>query len=99
MDETLNCTLTVDEGNKKAIITGLQADDFEIDFTSDIDFTDLVSTLTEQIDTQKSIELSLEEEPTDEKIKLITDTIKEIFEIYNNNLTEETEEVQNEETL
>jgi hypothetical protein len=91
MDETLNCILVVDEDNKKAIITGLQAEDFEIDFTSDIDFTDLVSILTEQIDTPRLIELNLEVEPTDEKLKLITDTIKEIFEIYSENLLKASE--------
>lgn len=92
MDETLNCTLAVDEDNKKATITGLKTEDFEIDFTSDIDFTDLVSILTEQINTPRPIELSLEAEPTDEKLKLITDIIKEIFEIYNKSLSEATKE-------
>jgi len=59
----------------------------------------LISILTEQIDTPKLIELNFEVEPTDGKLKLITDTIKEIFEIYNESLSEAAEEASAEEVI
>ena len=86
MDETLNRGLTIDEERKKVIITNLQSEDVEIDFSSDVDFTNLVSILTEKVDSLQQINITLSEEPTDEKVKLITDTIKEIFEKYNESI-------------
>ena len=97
MDETLNCTLTVDEGNKKATIAGLQEVDFEMDLNADIDFTILVSMLMDKIDTLQLVNIVLAEEPADAKLKLITDTIKEIFEKYNESLIEVDEEVPSDE--
>lgn len=92
MDETLNCELTIDEERKKAKITNLQSEDVEIDFLSDVDFTNLVSILTEKVDSLQQINITLSEEPTDDKVKLITDTIKEIFEKYNESITQNIEE-------
>ena len=92
MDETLNCELIIDEENKKVKITNLQTEDLEIDFSSDVDFTNLVSILTEKIDTLQQININCSEEPTDEKVKLIIDTIKEIFKKYNESITNNIEE-------
>jgi len=95
MDETLNCTLTVDEDNKKAIIADLQEVDFEMDLVSDIDFTNLISILMDKIDTLQSVKIVLKEESSDEKLKLITDTIKEIFEKYNESIADVAKEEAN----
>ena len=92
MYETLNCELTIDEERKKIIITNLQNENVEIDFSSDVDFTNLVSILTEKVDSLQQINITLSEEPADEKVKLITDTIKEIFEKYNESITQDIEE-------
>ncbi len=86
MCETINCSLTINEDDKKAVISGLQQDVIAIDLSSDVDFTDLVSILTKLIDKQKKIVLTIEQDPTDEKLKLVTNTIKEIFQIYNENM-------------
>jgi len=92
MDETLNCTLTIDNETKKAKITNLRNDDVEIDFSSDVDFTNLVSILTEKIDSLQQINITFGEEPLDDKVKLIVETIKEIFEKYNESIIENIEE-------
>jgi hypothetical protein len=92
MDETIICNLVIEEESQKAVIRGLKEDNFEIDISSDIDFTGLVSILTEKIDDLRPIELNCDSEPEDEKLKLITNTIKEIFESYNNSLIEANEE-------
>jgi len=89
MDKTIECAMTIDEGNQKINIAGLLDEDFEIDFSSDIDFTDLVSKLTEKIDTLQKINITLEEESDDEKINLIANTIKEIFDLYNQNIVDQ----------
>lgn len=86
MDERIECTMSVDESGQEIVITGLMEDNFKLNYTADIDFTNLVSKLTEKIDTLQQINISIDTEPTDEKITLITDTIKEIIVAYNESI-------------
>jgi len=91
MCDFINCSLTIDEERKEAIITDLQDEDVKIDLSSDVDFTDLVSILTQLIDEQKKINLTINQELSDDKLKLISKTIQEIFQIYNENMKLSTE--------
>jgi len=89
MNEEINCNLTINEEAHQIIISELSEENIEIDYSSDINFTYLVTILTEKIDEDKKINLSLEEETTDDKLKLVLNTIKEIIELYNDNLIDE----------
>jgi len=89
MDEEINCSITINEETFKITISELIENDIEIDYANDIDFTYLVTVLTEKIDEDKKINLSFEDEINDEKLQLIIDTIKEIIEIYNTNLVDD----------
>lgn len=57
----------------------------ELDTGNDIDFTDFVKQLTFLIKTEKHIDISLDE-PGEDKLKIIYETIKEIIKAYNSNL-------------
>ena len=92
MNEEINCSLTIDEEAHKITISELIENSIEIDYSSDIDFTYLVTVLTEKIDEDKKINLPFEDEIHDEKLLLIINTIKEIIEIYNTNLIESEED-------
>ncbi|WP_373002048.1 hypothetical protein [Sulfurimonas sp.] len=100
MDEEINCSLTIDEEAYKITISELIENNIEIDYSSDIDFTYLVTILTEKIDEDKRINLpfddEINDEINDEKLLLVINTIKEIIEIYNVNLinSEEDEAVE-----
>ena len=89
MNEEINCSLTIDEQTHRITISELIENDIEIDYSSDIDFTNLVTVLTEKIDEDKKINLFFEEEINDEKLQLVIDTIKDIIEIYNTNLIDD----------
>lgn len=51
----------------------------------------MISILTKKIDAGNPITLNIED-PEDEKIKLIVETLKSIFDVYNESLREESEE-------
>jgi len=89
MNEEINCSLTIDEQTHRITISELIENDIEIDYSSDIDFTNLVTVLTEKIDEDKKINLFFEEEINDEKLQLVIDTIKDIIQIYNTNLIDD----------
>jgi hypothetical protein len=60
----------------------------DIDTSGDVDFTNLVQELTKKIDEEKIISLTIEDEEsiTDPKYKLIINTLKNIFNSYNESL-------------
>lgn len=88
MDEKINCSITINKETHKITISGLNKDYIEIDYTNDIDFTYLVTVLTEKIDEDKKINFSFEDKANDEKLQFIINTIEEIIEIYNTNLVD-----------
>ena len=92
MDE-LNCKATINQDNNEIIIAGLK-NEIVLNYTDDIDFTDLISELTISIDEGNAVKLSCSK-TKDEKEKLILNTINEIFDEYNNCLKREntTEEI------
>ena len=86
MDE-LNCKATINQDNSEIIIAGLK-NDIVLNYTDDIDFTDLISELTISIDEGNAVKLSCSK-TKDGKEKLILNTINEIFDEYNNCLKNE----------
>ena len=86
MDE-LKCNATTNLDTKEITISGLE-DNLILNYTDDIDFTDLISKLTELIDEDKVLNFSCSESE-DEIANLILNTINEIFEEYNNSLKSE----------
>ena len=89
--EELKFNATINQENNEITISGLN-DNIVLNYTDDIDFTELVSKLTESIDGDKVIKFSCSE-AEDEKEKLILNTINKICEEYNDCLeTEDTTE-------
>ena len=68
----------------KVIISNLNEDDVNIDISGDVDFTNVVSILSECIDEDKEFDLEIEEEDSieEEKQKLIIQALKNIFDEY-----------------
>ena len=95
MDE-LNCSATLDSVDNKITVNDLTDSALEIGISGDVDFTDLVQELTKKIDEEKTIVLTVEDEVsiTDPKVKLIIETLKNIFDSYNESL-QDIEEVSN----
>jgi hypothetical protein len=98
MDE-ITCNATIDIEDTNIVISGLTTTDIIINFSGDIDFTDLVSTLTEKIDECKKIIFKIDEN-TDEKLKLIIETLNSIFDSYNESISSTDEElIENDEEI
>ena len=91
--EELTCIATTNQDDNEITISGLK-DNIALNYTDDIDFTELISKLTELIDDDKVLKFSWSE--SEDKIaNLILNTINEFFEEYNNSLISEdtTEEI------
>ncbi len=84
----LNCSVTLDSVENKITVNGLRDSALNINTSGDVDFTDLVQELTKKIDEEKTIVLTVENEEniTNSKDKLIIDTLKKIFDSYNESL-------------
>ena len=86
MSKTVNAT--INEETQIIEITGLIESTIEIGYEDDVDFTDLISHLTKMIDTAEVITLEVEEvEETKEKLVIITNTLKSVFEKYTESLS------------
>lgn len=100
MDELI-CNAILNSDANKIIISNLTSSDFNINISGDVDFTNLVQELTKKIDEEKIISLTIEDEAsiTDSKYKLIIDTLKNIFNSYNESLQSyELDRINNDET-
>lgn len=86
--DNIQCSVNIDSENKIITLQGLTTDDLIINFTDDVDFTEFVSTLTSLIDNSKKIELASFETDTDEKLKLIMETISGIIDKYNESISD-----------
>ncbi|MGE4420586.1 MAG: hypothetical protein AB7D38_12270 [Sulfurimonas sp.] len=95
MDE-LNCSAKLDRDANKIAVSNLADSELEISISGDVDFTNLVQELTKKIDEEKIIVLTVEDEVSiiDPKDKLIIETLKNIFDSYNESL-QDIEEVSN----
>jgi len=84
--ETIKCKISIDKDDNIILVNGLE-NQINIDYSGDIDFTGLINALLVTIDNQKQIELSVEEIADEEKkLKLVINTLKSIFEKFNNNI-------------
>ncbi len=81
--DNIQCSVNIDPEGKKISLQGLSTDPLSINFSSDVDFTELVSMLTDLIDNSKKIELASYESTSDEKLNLILETISGIIGKYN----------------
>lgn len=86
MDD-IQCSVNIDNENKIITLQGLSINPLTIDFNGDVDFTDLVSILTCLIDTSSKIKLESLDTFSDEKLKLIIETISSIIEKYNESIS------------
>ncbi len=73
------------------IIQELDSTPIEIDISGDVDFTEVVTLLAKKIEDANKIELTVPDDEAidDDKHKLIVDTLKDIFNNYNEVLLEE----------
>jgi hypothetical protein len=87
MDEII-CNVILNSDENKITISNITSGDLDIDTSGDVDFTNLVQELTKKIDEEKIISLTIEDEEsiTDPKYKLIINTLKNIFNSYNESL-------------
>jgi hypothetical protein len=94
-NKTIN--LRVDEPSTEIVLVELNnSNDFIINYSSDIDFTDLVRTLSNMIDENCELLLNIEQDDYEGKLSLVISTIKSIFDKYNETLTHEFESETNE---
>ena len=87
MDE-LNCNVILNSADNKITVSGLIGSGLDINISSDVDFTVLVDELTKKVDKEKTIIVTVEDEESiiDPKNKLIIETLKKIFDSYNESL-------------
>ena len=86
--DKLNCNVILNSEENKITVSNLVGSNLDIDISSDVNFTDLVQELTKKIDEEKTIVLTVEDEEniTNSKGKLIIETLKKIFDSYNESL-------------
>ncbi len=86
--EKINCNISVYKENSIITISGIKDSDIEINYSGDVDFTELVNSLIIVIDEQKEVEYLIDNIPDDnEKLKLILGTIEDILKKYNENIS------------
>lgn len=90
MSKSIN--ISVNEEDKLIFIADLAEEKITIDYSTDVDFTQLISELTNQID--EGIEILTNDfmEHEDQKLELILSTISSIIEKYNDSLKSDLEE-------
>lgn len=75
------------------IITGITDEPFNIDIKGDVVLTPFVEILTKQMDVGNTFELEKCTEGLNDKQKLVTDTIRQIIDAYNECLMPENSDV------
>lgn len=84
---TTEYSLKIDQEGKLINITGISSGAVLIDYSGDIDFTKLVSELTQSIDTKALLRPNDDNDTSeDNTLMLILDTIESIVEEYNNSV-------------
>lgn len=86
--DNIQCSVIIDDEGKIISLQGLSTNPLTINFSSDVDFTELVSVLTGLIDNSKKIEIASFEPTSDEKLKLILETISGIIGKYNDAISD-----------
>jgi hypothetical protein len=86
--DNIQCSVNIDDDQKIIFLKGLSATPLSINFSSDVDFTELVSVLTSLIDNSRKIEIASFEPTSDEKLNLILETITSIIGKYNDSISD-----------
>ena len=86
----IECSLVENDGVTNVSLVGLRDEELVVDCSGDVDFTQLVTVLSDRIDTGETIEFR-SPETDDEKTKLILETVKGIIGKFNESLTSEEE--------
>jgi len=88
MDKII-CNVKINSEEFLLSISGLHSADIKLDYKADIDFTEIVRYLTSKIDNNSFVEFICEENLTDksEKEKLLIETLKCIFDSFNESAT------------
>lgn len=82
-----NITVSVDKESMNLLVKGLRESDLIINYSNDIDFSELMSELTNLIGSEENIDLVTEkQDDTDEKLKIILETMNSIFEKYSDSI-------------
>lgn len=81
--DNIQCSVNINDEGTIISLQGLSTNPIAINFSSDVDFTELVSVLTVLIDNSRKIEIASFETPSNEKLKLILETISGIIGKYN----------------
>jgi len=85
--ETKEYSLKINSEANLIVITGITSNAISIDFSGDIDFTKLVSELTQSIDSKMILAPKGNNDASDEStLKLILETIESIIQEYNNTI-------------
>lgn len=80
--------LLFDEGTSIITIEGISTVNLQIDYSGDIDFTNLVETLTVFIEENSSIKIeNTNDLPKEGKISIVLETIIEIIKKYNESIS------------
>ena len=88
--ENISCTITLESQNQKIILSGIQYENIQIDYSGDIDFTPLVTILAELIDFEKIITLSdIDLSHKTEKEKLVIESLVKIIDAYNASINQD----------
>lgn len=93
-----NVTVTFDEVNEIIKLNSISNTEISIDYSGDVDFTELVAMLTKSIENENEISLTIPD-IEDEKLKMVVQTIGDIVENYNKALNEEIDSDINTQTI
>lgn len=83
----IQVNISVNEEDKIISINGVKESVIEIDFSGDIDFTELVEELTKLIDNSDTIKPQFPSDIDDGKISMVINTIVDIIKKYNDSIT------------
>lgn len=97
--DNIQCSVTINDEGKIISLQGLSTNPIAINFSSDVDFTELVSVLTGLIDYSRKIEIASFETSSDEKLNLILGTISGIIGKYNDAISDNEPPVEDVSTL
>ncbi|MBL7967395.1 MAG: hypothetical protein JNK09_10360 [Prolixibacteraceae bacterium] len=96
--ETKEYSLKINSEANLIVITGITSNAISIDFSGDIDFTKLVSELTQSIDSKTLLAPKGNNDTSDEStLKLILETIESIIQEYNHTVASLVEDIEEDE--
>lgn len=93
--ETREYSLKINHDAKLILVTGISSNPVSIDFSGDVDFTKLVTELTQSIDRKRSLISKSDNDTSEESaLKLILETIDSIIKEYNDTITSLVEDIE-----